>query len=59
MFNLGGRQTGHDRTLDDDGQLLAAALDAARDLAAAISDRTGDVRLVWDPNSRLAEVDTL
>ncbi len=59
MFNRGDRRTGHDWTIEDDGRLLAAVLDAARDLAAAMGDRAGDVRLVWDPDSRLAETDTL
>jgi len=59
IVTLGGRQTGHDVSLDDEGRLLADALDAARDLVAAMGDRAADVRLVWDPDSRLAETDTL
>jgi hypothetical protein len=35
------------------------ARDAARDLAEAMGEPTDDRRLVWDPNSRLAETDTL
>jgi len=59
MATLGVRQTSHDWSLEDDRRLLAAARDAARDLAAAMGDRVGDVRLVGAPDSRFVETDTL
>lgn len=54
LVNLGGRQTGHDWTLEDNGRHVAA-----HDLAATMGDRAGDVRLVWDSDSTLVETHML
>ena len=66
MFTLGGRQTGHDETIEDDRGRPPAPRRGARrrarssrgdGRAEAMGEPTDDRRLVWDPNSRLAETD--
>jgi len=46
----------YSKVAEDDRRLLAAARDAARDLAAAMGDRTGDLRLAWDHARRLTDM---